>query len=208
MEIMSRTITAILGLIVAFCAAGCGDDVEQMTAGETRDSADEKTHAVVTPPGVNAKRLLFEMPAGWKRIEATGSYRFAQMQLPLAEGDEGQVMLIVYWNIKGSAEANIGRWINEFTEADGKPVSRDKATIASRKINGLLVTTLDVSGKYGASMAAAEHAQAVIPDARVLAAVVEVPGSQPYFIKAVGPVRTMAAVASDYEAFLASLRVE
>ncbi len=196
MKTMGWTHTTVLSLFVALCMAGCGDDVEQMTTDEIRKPAKETVHTVDTPPAVTAKRLVYKLPAGWRRVEPEGTFRYAQIVLPLAEGDTGEAQLVVYWRIGGGVEANVRRWIGE------------KATIATRKINGLSVTTLDISGNHGSSMTAGVHARGKLPNARLLAAVVEVPGGDPYFIKAVGPVRTMAAVASDYEAFLASIRAE
>jgi hypothetical protein len=204
----SRTLSTVLVVVLVFGAAGCGDDVEQIPADETRRPADEEVKTVDTPPAVAAKRLLFKVPPGWTRVEPQGTFRYAQVTLPLAEGDQGEATLVVYWHIGGGVEANVRRWLSEFTDADGKPVAREKAKVKPRLINGLNVTTVDVSGNYGSSMGGGPHAAGTIENARMLGAVVEVPGGEPYFIKAVGPAKTMAAVASDFEVFLDSLGVK
>jgi hypothetical protein len=77
----------------------------------------------------------------------------------------------------------------------------------NRTINGLEVSSVDVSGTYVAEVrpGASEHFNK--PDFRLLAAVVETPRG-PYYVKLTGPSRTVAAAVPAYEAFLGSLRFQ
>ena len=48
-------------------------------------------------------------------------------------------------------DANVERWIGQFTDAKGKPVGK-KAKRATKTVNGMNVTTVDVTGTYGTAM--------------------------------------------------------
>ncbi len=51
----------------------------------------------------------------------------------------------------GSVQANIERWINQIKQPDGSS-SQDKAKTETATVNGLKVTTVDVTGTYTAEM--------------------------------------------------------
>jgi len=134
--------------------------------------------------------------------------RVAEFVVPKTSGDADDAELIVYFfgGSGGGADANIDRWIGQMQQPDGG-ASKDKARRDAQTINGLKVTTVDVSGTYVAEMrpGAAEHFDK--PGYRLRAAVVETPRGA-YYIKMTGPAKTMAAADADWKKFLSTLRFQ
>lgn len=153
--------------------------------------------------------LTFTAPASWQTRPAASSMRVAEFVVPHAAGDTQDAELIVYFfgaSGGGGAEANIDRWIGQMQQPDGS-ASKDKARRDTQTVNGLKVTTVDVSGTYVAEMrpGATEHHNST--GFRLRAAVVETPGGA-YYIKMTGPAKTVAAADADFKKFLASLRYQ
>ena len=103
----------------------------------------------------------------------------------------------------GTVEANLERWRGQFT-VNGQPAP---AKTANKTIHGLNVTTMDVTGTYVATGGMAITPHAPKADYRMLAAIVEGPSGN-IFIKFTGPVRTVTANISKFEAMLASFQKE
>jgi len=151
-------------------------------------------------------QLTFTAPPSWQPRPAASSMRVAEFVIPRAAGDPEDAELIVYYfgaQGGGGAQANIDRWIGQMQRPGGES-AKDGAKTESRTINGLNVSSVDVSGTYVAEVrpGASEHFNK--PDFRLLAAVVDTPRG-PYYVKLTGPSRTVAAARPAYDAFLGSL---
>jgi hypothetical protein len=113
--------------------------------------------------------------------------------------------LIVYYfgeTGAGSVDANVDRWLGQFTEPDGRP-SRDAAKIEHSKLAGQDATIVAITGHYVA--AAMPGSSAVdLPDGALLAAIVASP-SGPYYWRLVGAKPTVLANEAKFRAMLASL---
>ena len=98
----------------------------------------------------------------------------------------------------GSVEANPERWKGQFSQP-GKSTTR--------KINGIAVTTLDISGTYTASGGQVKAGQSPQPGYRMLASVAAGPGGN-IFIRLIGPEKAVSAAQPAYEKLLSSLQRE
>jgi len=134
--------------------------------------------------------------------------RVSQYQLPPAEGDSEGASLVVYYfgaGQGGSVDANLERWIGQMQTPDGRP-ARDKAKTETTTVNGMKVSLLDVSGTYAGGdmggMAGGGAAQTK-PNFRMRAAVIETPKG-PYFIKLVGPEKTVSRSDQAFQEFVKS----
>ena len=148
--------------------------------------------------------LKFTVPAGWVEEERTSSMRVAQYRLPKVAGDAEDASLVLYYfgqGQGGSTTANIERWIGQIQQADGSP-SKGKSKEENLEAHGLRVTTVDVSGTYVAETAPGSGTFHNKPGYRLRAAVVDTPKGS-YFVKLVGPEKT---VAQWNESFLSYLR--
>lgn len=152
--------------------------------------------------------LRFSAPPEWTARQASSSMRVAEYVLPRAAGDTEDGELIVYFfgGSGGSVDANIERWLGQMQQPDGR-ASRDVATRSTQVINGLNVTTLDLAGTYVAEVRPGSGERHNKPGFWMRAAVVTTPKG-PYFVKAVGPVKTMTRWKNALDAFMSSVKAE
>src|SRR5205085_4578753 len=122
--------------------------------------------------------LKFTVPAGWIEEERTSSMRVAQYRLTKALGDAEDASVVLYYfgqGQGGSAAANIERWIGQMKQAEGGSAKEEHLDV-----NGLKVTTVDVTGTYIAETAPGSGTFYNKPGYRLRAAVVETPKGSYY----------------------------
>lgn len=160
-------------------------------------------HAKPAPKGGNAQAAA--LPASqtggltWEAVEPLvgraprSRMRAAEYAVAGAAPDTGAEMTVYYFGPGqgGSVEANLDRWIGQFTRPDKKP-SRDAAKIEKHDVGGVRVTTLDLEGTFAANMGPMMKAtpKGGNPGYRVLGAIAEGPDG-PVFFKLVGPKATV-----------------
>ncbi len=150
-------------------------------------------------------QLSFKAPDGWVEEKATSSMRAAQYKLPKAEGDPEDASAVLYYfgaTQGGSPQANIDRWISQIQQADNSS-SKEKAKTETMNVHGLPVTSVDVTGTYTAEMAPGSGSFHNNANYRLLGAVVETPKGN-YFLKVVGPAKTVARWEQAYRDYLKS----
>ena len=155
-----------------------------------------------------ASGLTFTTPDGWRPSPPGSSMRVAEFTLPRASGDAEDAQLVVYYfgGSGGSVDANMQRWVGQIEQADGK-ASSAVAKKETRKVNGLALTLVDVSGTYVAEMAPASPRRNNKPHFRLRAGVVETPKG-PYFIKLTGPERTIGRWDGAFNQFVGSFKFQ
>ena len=149
--------------------------------------------------------LQYKVPAGWVKEQPTSSMRAAQFRLPREAGDAEDGSLVIFYfgpGQGGSTQANLDRWVAQFEQPDGSP-SKEKAKTSSMTVNGMNVSLLDLSGTFTAEMNPGAGDRQNKPQSRMLAAVVET-AKGPYFVKLVGPLKTIDKWEPEFTAFLNS----
>jgi hypothetical protein len=172
--------------------------------------------ACSTPPTVVSKNaspasssastgeLQFKTPDGWTSEPTSSSMRVAQYQLPAAEGDTEAASLVIFYfgaGQGGSVQANLDRWTGQIQQPNGGS-SKDKAKTETLTVNGMNVTLLDVSGAYAGGDMGRAPAQAR-GNYRMRAGVIESPKGA-YFVKLVGPEKTVSKWDDSFVAFIKS----
>jgi len=156
-------------------------------------SSSQSTAAQSNSPNSAAPgELHYKAPNGWVTEKPSSTMRVAQYKLPKTEGDSEDALLVLYYfgaTQGGTAQANIDRWISQMQQPDGS-ATKDKAKTETITVNGLKITTVDVSGTYTAEMAPGSDTKHNDANYRLPAAVVETPKGN-YFLKLVGPAKTM-----------------
>src|SRR2546425_6789350 len=188
---------ATIVLVVSLAVWACGRQVPTATSGMQSNSAQSNANA--------SGELHFKAPDGWVTEKASSSMRVAQYKLPKAEGDKEDASLVLYYfgaTQGGTAQANIDRWILQMQQPDGSS-SKDKAKTETMTVNGLKVTTVDVSGTYTAEMAHGSKTFHNDDNYRLRAAVIETPKGN-YFVKLAGPAKTIARWDQSYTEYLKS----
>lgn|GEM_PF-386874 len=191
-----RAITALVCIILLSLSVACNRADDSQRSGQ------------VTSRNTDA-RVRFDAPSEWISEEPSSEMRAAQYRLPAAEGDSEDASLVVYYfgpGQGGSARMNLDRWISQMEQPDGRP-SKDKASIEETWINGLKASILDISGTYKAEMMPGGGERYNKPSFRMKAAVIETPRG-PYFVKLVGPEKTIARWQDSFTAFTRSFRFQ
>jgi hypothetical protein len=125
--------------------------------------------------------------------------RAATYIIPAAKGDSEGAECAVFPNLGGGVEANITRWIGQFEKVEGTPNQKKEM------INGLPVTTVDVSGTFKGGGPMMGQSGGPKSGYRLLGAIVEGPEGDIFF-KLTGPAKTVAAAQSEFQAMLKSLK--
>ena len=186
---MHKTSTYITLLLTAVFCVGCTAG----TGGAATTTGSSKTLSGAQTPASATGELKFKVPDGWVPEKPSSNMRVAQYKLAKVEGDSDDAALVLYFFGSaqgGSVSDNIDRWVNQMQQADGKP-SKEKAKIETLTVNGLKVTTVDVSGTYTAQMTPGSDTKHNDSNQRLLAAVVETPKGN-YFAELIGPEKTVS----------------
>ena len=190
--------TVLLACAVAL-AWGCAEP-PNLNSGQQNSPATRQANQATA-----AGEVRFQPPSAWVTEPPTSGMRVAQYRLPRAEGDAEDASLIVYYfgqGQGGSAQANLDRWIGQM-EQPGGGSSKDVAKTEKMTVNGLDVTLLDVAGTYTAEMSPGSGNQQNKPGSRMRAGVIETPKGA-YFVKLVGPQKTIARWEAEFTSFIKS----
>lgn len=147
--------------------------------------------------------LTFRAPDDWEYEHPTSNMRRAQLGV---RGEEGTAGLVVYFfgdPGAGSAQANIDRWVGQFKNADGTPVSAVEPQ--RRQVSGFDVIEVEVSGTYVGGMGSGGLGDQGQPAQRMVAAIVETK-SGPYYFKFLGDDAVVRGSREAFEGLLASLK--
>jgi hypothetical protein len=198
---------ALLLLIFLMAFIGCSPRQQESKKTNPETLRPESAHSSGMPPAtMPQKSLKFDAPQGWISETPATSSRLAQYKLPRLEGDSEDVELVVYYfqGGGGSAQANVERWISQFSKPDGSPAAGSAKT-SQRSVHGIPLTIVDVRGNYTGSMMSMQQSEKPKNNFRMLAAIAET-SSGPWFIKLTGPEKTVAKWESSFQTFLDSMR--
>ena len=160
--------------------------------------------SVPASPSASTGDLQFKTPDGWASEAPSSSMRVAQYQLTAAEGDTEAASVVVFYfgpGQGGSVQANLDRWMGQIQQPNGGS-SKDKAKTETLTVNGMNVTLLDVTGAYAGGDMGRAPAQAK-GNYRMRAGVIETPKGA-YFVKLVGPEKTVGKWDDSFIAFIKS----
>jgi hypothetical protein len=138
-------------------------------------------------------KITLVAPKDWTKKKPAINFIQYEFAIPKVEGDENDGRVTVM-GAGGSVEQNVDRWIAQFQDADGKPLTKEKAKIEKTKIAGLPVHVIDLNGTYkdtaGGPFAGGKTT--LRDDYRMLGVIILGGEEGNYFIKAYGPKKTMA----------------
>jgi hypothetical protein len=146
--------------------------------------------------------LSITAPANWERKQPTSRIVEHEFAIPAAAGEDLPGRMTVM-GAGGTVEANIERWVGQFSQPDSSPT---KPKVDQRTIAGQKVSVVDIAGTYKDSPGPFSGKPAVDrPDFRMLAAVISTEKDGNYFVKFYGPRGTVAANEKAFSAMLESL---
>jgi len=143
--------------------------------------------------------VRWSRPSGWEE-EAGGAMRVATYKVPGAGGAAAGECAVFFFGPGqgGSVDANVERWARQF---EGNP----KPERSERRVNGLTVTVVRLSGTYLAPGGPSMTSQGKRPGYRLVGAIVDAPKGLVFF-KLTGPAATVGAAERGLETLVASIR--
>ena len=188
MKLRMLTIIAMTAGMMA-----CGAETEEQTA------TPQQTASISGSP-LNLGGITLTSPDVWQSQPPSSSMRKAQFVLPKQGGDAADGELVVFYFGRGNAgtvEANLARWRGQMKGAQGETTKRS--------VNGMSVTTLDVSGSYAAASGPMMQAGPAQPGYRMIASIVESPAGA-YYFKLTGPASTVGHWKPTFDGFIGSAK--
>lgn len=207
LPVAALTLTVGLSLLLA----ACGDsNVETVKKDGTTPPA--ATSSATTPKSggsggaagatASAAGVSWSIPEGWAVM---GPRPMRAATYLIGEGDNESECAVFFFGTGqgGDVQSNISRWIGQFQQPDGSD-SKAKAQTGHLDVNGLHVTTIDLTGTY---MSGGMMGQAPVPKPgfRLLGAIVEAPEG-PLFFKLTGPEKAIAEIKPDFDNLIANLK--
>jgi hypothetical protein len=151
---------------------------------------------------ITAEGMKFEAPAAWKSIKPSSPMRKAVLKIDPVTGDEDGAELIVYVfpGGGGGTDQNLDRWRGFF---------KDKPAMERKEVKGknVDVTRAETSGHYIAPVMPGSSERHDKPNYHLLGAIVQ-SGGLGYFLRMVGPEKTVVAARPAFDTLLASIQVE
>lgn len=143
-------------------------------------------------------------PASWKEGEVSSPMRIKQFAVAGKGKDAGDAEIVIFFfgqGQGGDVDANLKRWKGQFQPPQGKAID-DVSKVETVKLTSTKATLLDVRGTY---MFKARPMDPGPGEARagwrMLAAILETPKGN-YFIRFVGPDKTVGGGEKDFRAWL------
>ncbi len=147
-----------------------------------------------------AAGVTWKIPARWTVAGEKAMRVATYLAAPRAGQGESAECAVSYFGAGqgGMVDANVDRWVGQFQD----PVPPAKS---EREVNGLKVTTVQISGTYlGMGGMMMGGAAAPKENYRLLGAIVEAPQGLIFF-KLTGPNQTVVDAEKEFDAMLASL---
>lgn len=190
------TLSALILLALAALFTACNAPAPTVTTTNSNTASPTAASPGMPPPTSSVPGdLSFKTPDGWTAEQPSSSMRVAQYKLPGEAGDASLVVFYFGQGQGGKIEDNFERWVGQMQQ------TRDKAKTENLTVNGMPVTLLDVTGTYsGDTMGGTSAPQ---PNSRMRAGVIETAKGN-YFIKLVGPEKTITRWDDAFMAFVKS----
>lgn len=136
---------------------------------------------------VNLQGLVLQIPENWKSERPSNRLRLAQYLIPAAEGETAKTEFVVFPPFGGSVDDNLGRWVRQFDTKNLK-----MKTVKGKSKQGVYYL-LDISGTYKKPDGPPFLRKTIdAPDHQMLAVILNLPGKGNFFLKMVGPQKTVA----------------
>lgn len=201
MRIQAAGVSVLTGVVLlcgTMMSVGCQKDDPESTdgleptpvrtsgGGDSTPAGQPETSAT-NEPVASFAGLTGPRPDSWIEEPPASSMRATQFRVP-SEGDAGDAELAVFANIGGSNDANIARWVGQFTAEDGTGVEPE---LTALEADGMPVTVVSLSGTYSGMLPSGAPTEAAV-NTGFLAAIVETPFTVLH-LRLVGPAATVEA---------------
>jgi hypothetical protein len=155
---------------------------------------------------IDAKGMTFEAPKAWKSSPPSGQMRRAELKVEPIEGDDYPAELIVFAfrGGAGSVEDNLTRWQKLFKDEDGNSPKIESKKVQAKNVE---VTRAETSGHYYPTAFPGAPKPPDRPGARLLGVIVTGEKNS-YYIRMVGPDKTMKKLTTDFDDMVKTMKLE
>jgi hypothetical protein len=144
-------------------------------------------------------------PASWKEVPVNSPMRVKQFTVPGKEGDAELAVFFFGQGQGGGIQANLDRWKQQFQPPAGQTLEQ-ASKVSSMKVAGTTATMLDIHGTYMFKARPMEPGPGEPrPNHRMLAVVMETPKGN-YYLKLVGPAKTVEQNKKEFDAWLKAFK--
>jgi hypothetical protein len=148
--------------------------------------------------------LKADAPKSWKESAVANSMRVKQFAVPGKDG-EAEVIIFYFQGQGGDVDQNIKRWKGMFEPPAGKTID-EVSKVETLKLPHTKATMLDVRGTYLHKARPMDPGPGEKrPNQRMLAVFFETPKG-PYYIRFVGPEKTVSQNKKDFDGWLKSFK--
>jgi hypothetical protein len=146
-------------------------------------------------------------PANWKSEKPMGMNRVYQFTIPKAEGEkyDSQLLIFQFPGGAGGVEANIARWKNMVKPAEGTK-SEDAYKTSEFKVGDAKVTQFEAAGTYMFKARPMDADAEPRADHKFVGVIFEGPKGNTYFMRMVGPAKTMDANRKAFDEWLKNFK--
>lgn len=210
---MNRTTRTLLAALLALslgAVAGCQKKApegahkvdEGSQAGTTTEQA--PAIAVAEDGSFTVGPLTGKLPEGWESRPPSSAMRTGEFLIenPEENGLPGLVTVFYFGPSAGTVEMNIDRWVGQFTQADGAPLTPEMVNRETFESDGMDITMVSFAGKMGASSMGGVQMHEMAGWMNVSGIVLTPQG--PWFFKGTGPEALMTAEKGKFKAMLES----
>ena len=154
---------------------------------------------------IEARGLKIQAPSTWKKVTPASQMRAAQLRVEPTNGDAypADLVVFVFPGGGGGVEQTLERWRKLFKDADGQAPKIETKKIQAK---GGEVTRAETSGDYQPSSGPGFPADPARANARLLGAIL-LTDDAGYFIRMVGPDKTMKGLAPQFDEMIKSLEL-
>ena len=184
---------------MALCVAAAAAMVGMAGCSKKQSEQSASGEAALGQLTGTASGVRWTIPKRWTD-QGQRPMRVATYAIPASAGDSdaGECAVFYFGNDQGgSVDANIDRWVGQF-ENPGMPAK------ATKDVNGMTVTLVQVAGTYLAPGGPMMQSQGKKDNFRLLGAIVQAPQGSVFF-KLTGPSKTVADAESEFNAMIGSL---
>jgi hypothetical protein len=155
---------------------------------------------------LNDGAIQLAAPAKWEKREPTNRIVEFEFAAKAAEGDANEARITIM-AAGGSIEANIARWMGQFSQPDGA-ATKDRSKVEQIKVAGQQVHLVDIAGTYRDQAGGPLSREPAVMRSgyRMLAAIISTEKGR-YYVKMYGPAKTMAENEAPFRSLVESLKV-
>lgn len=186
----------LLIFLLPAVAMGQSDQKSGSTKKQTKDTTQAQQRFSVADGELN-----FIAPGTWKKIQPKFDFFHAEFQIPKVEGDQ-QDGRITFSQVGGSIDANLDRWIGQFTTDSDDAIKKESKTVEGKTVQLLMLkgTFTDGGGRPFGPKTQRENYQ-------LIGAAIEMESGGNVYIKAYGPGKTMDANRKQIQKLIADMKV-